>query len=73
MADLSPSERLLDIVTGEKSGARRTRLEGGGSLVVGAGGRLGGLVESGLLGVRSGLLLDLVAETLASAHVSGAQ
>lgn len=43
-----------------------TRLDSSGSAVVDAGGALLGLVESRLLGVRGGLLLHLVSESLAA-------
>ena len=43
-----------------------TRLDSAGSAVVGTSDALLGLVESGLLGVRSNLLLNLVTESLAS-------
>lgn len=45
---------------------RHTRLDSAGSAVVGTGHALLSLVEGGLLGVRSNLLLHLVAEALAS-------
>ncbi len=51
-----------------KGSAEHTRLKRAGNLVSSRGGLLGRLVESRLLRVGSGLLLDLVSNSLAAAN-----